>query len=39
MKKILIMSLILLSIAALQSCGKTDETTSANTFSLKGSGS
>ena len=39
MKKIIILTLMLLSIVALQSCGINDETTSGSNFSLKGSGS
>lgn len=40
MKKILIITVALLSLLSVGSCGKKDETaTSGSTFSLKGSGS
>lgn len=39
MKKMFIVTIALLSLLAFVSCGKKDETSATNTFSLQGSGS
>lgn len=39
MKKTIVISIALISLLSLMSCGKKDETTAASTFTLQGSGS